>query len=99
MVVDEATGKLISEIGGKLNRVHGVAFSYGTGHGFITSGGDSTVTMFDLATRDLPKVKPVPRYVEKSKGLLAPLNDAIRSDVESMTKHGHTLLSLAATAH
>jgi len=50
MVVDEATGKLISEIGGKLNRVHGVAFSYGTGHGFITSGGDSTVTMFDLAT-------------------------------------------------
>ena len=50
MVVDEATGKLISEIGGKLNRVHGVAFSYGTGHRFITSGGDSTVTMFDLAT-------------------------------------------------
>src|SRR4051812_47396181 len=35
MVVDEAIGKLISEIGGKLNRVHGVAFSYGTGHGFI----------------------------------------------------------------
>lgn len=50
MVVDEATGKLISEIGGKLNRVHGVAFSYATGRGFITSGGDSTVTMFDLST-------------------------------------------------
>jgi YVTN family beta-propeller protein len=50
MVVDEATGKLIGEIGGKLNRVHGVAFSYATGHGFITSGGDSTVTMFDLAS-------------------------------------------------
>jgi YVTN family beta-propeller protein len=50
MVVDEATGKPISEIGGKLNRAHGVAFSYSTGHGFITSGGDSTVTMFDLKT-------------------------------------------------
>ena len=50
MVVDEATGKLVGEIGGTLNRVHGVAFSYATGHGFITSGGDSTVTMFDLAT-------------------------------------------------
>jgi DNA-binding beta-propeller fold protein YncE len=53
MVVDEATGKLVGEIGGKLNRVHGVAFSYSTGHGFITSGGDSTVTMFDLATLDV----------------------------------------------
>jgi len=50
MVVDGATGKLVSEIGGKLNRVHGVAFSYATGHGFISSGGDSAVTMFDLAT-------------------------------------------------
>jgi YVTN family beta-propeller protein len=50
MVVDEPTGKLVGEIGGTLNRVHGVAFSYATGHGFITSGGDSTVTMFDLAT-------------------------------------------------
>jgi YVTN family beta-propeller protein len=53
MVVDEATGKLLSEIGGALKRVHGVALSYPTGHGFITSGGDSTVTMFDLATLEV----------------------------------------------
>jgi len=49
MVVDPATGKLLGEIPG-LNRAHGVAFAYGAGHGFATSGADSTVTMFDLKT-------------------------------------------------
>ena len=47
MVVDPSTGKLITEIPG-MNRAHGVAFAYDLGHGFATSGGDSTVTMFDL---------------------------------------------------
>ena len=49
MVLDEATGKLLGEIPG-LQRGHGVAFAYGAGHGFITSGADSSVVMFDLAT-------------------------------------------------
>jgi DNA-binding beta-propeller fold protein YncE len=48
-VVDPATGHILGEIMG-LNRAHGVAFAYPTGHGFITSGGDSTVFMFDLKT-------------------------------------------------
>src|SRR2546425_3286106 len=49
MVVDPASGKVLAEIPG-LNRAHGVAFSYETGHGFATSGADSAVTMFDLAS-------------------------------------------------
>jgi WD40 repeat protein len=49
MVVDPETGKLLGEITG-LERAHGIAFSYETGHGFASSGTDSTVTMFDLKT-------------------------------------------------
>ncbi|HEU6450973.1 MAG TPA: YncE family protein [Gemmatimonadaceae bacterium] len=49
MVVDPDKGTLLAEIPG-LDRAHGIAFSYATGHGFATSGADSTVTMFDLAT-------------------------------------------------
>lgn len=57
MVVDEASGKLLGEIPG-LNRGHGVALDYSTNHGFATSGADSTVVMFDLAT--LAVLKRVP---------------------------------------
>jgi YVTN family beta-propeller protein len=49
MVVDPATGKLLGEIPG-FQRAHGVAFDDASGHGFATSGGDSTVVMFDLRT-------------------------------------------------
>lgn len=49
MVVDPSNGKLIGEIKG-LNRAHGIAFAYRAGHGFVTSGEDSTVYMFDLKT-------------------------------------------------
>jgi hypothetical protein len=49
MVVDPAAGTALGEIPG-LNRAHGVAFDYASGHGFATSGADSTVTMFDLRT-------------------------------------------------
>ena len=47
MVIDPESGKLLAEIPG-LNRAHGVAFSYATGKGFATSGGDSSVIVFDL---------------------------------------------------
>ncbi len=49
MVVDPETGALLGQIAG-LNRAHGIAFDYAAGHGFATSGADSTVTMFDLKT-------------------------------------------------
>ena len=49
MVIDENSGKLLHEITG-LHRTHGVAFDYGAKHGFVTASGDSSVTMFDLAT-------------------------------------------------
>lgn len=49
MVVDPASGKVLAEIPG-LNRAHGVAFDYASGHGFASSGADSTVTIFDLKT-------------------------------------------------
>ena len=47
MVVDPVAGTVLAEIPG-LNRAHGVAFDYASGHGFATSGADSTVTMVDL---------------------------------------------------
>jgi len=47
MVVDPETGKLLGEIPG-LNGAHGTALAYPAGHGFATSGHDSSVTMFDL---------------------------------------------------
>jgi hypothetical protein len=49
MVVNPSDGKVLGEITG-LDGAHGIAFVYETGHGFITSGRDSTVTMFDLET-------------------------------------------------
>jgi DNA-binding beta-propeller fold protein YncE len=49
MVVDPKSGKLLGEVPG-LNGAHGVALVYATGHGFATSGRDSSVTMFDLKT-------------------------------------------------
>jgi YVTN family beta-propeller protein len=49
MVVDPDEGTVLGELTG-LHGAHGVAFSYAAGHGFITSGADSSVTMFDLAT-------------------------------------------------
>lgn len=49
MVVNPDNGRQIGEIPG-FNRSHGIAFDYKTGHGFATSGGDSSVIMFDLKT-------------------------------------------------
>jgi len=49
MVVDEATAKVLGDIG-DTPRVHGIAFARKAGHGFTTNAGDSTSTMFDLKT-------------------------------------------------
>ncbi len=57
MVVDPDSGRLLGEVPG-LNGAHGVALAYTTGHGFATSGHDSSVTMFDLKTlRPLGRIK------------------------------------------
>lgn len=47
MVIDGATGKVIGDIS-DTPRTHGIALAEKSGRGFITNGGDSTVTMFDL---------------------------------------------------
>jgi DNA-binding beta-propeller fold protein YncE len=49
MVVDETSGKLLGEVTG-INGAHGTAIVERTGHGFATSGNDSSVVMFDLST-------------------------------------------------
>ena len=49
MVVDGATGKVLGDIP-DTPRTHGIALVPASHHGFITNGGDSTVTMFDLAS-------------------------------------------------
>ncbi len=49
MVVDEVSGKLLGEVTG-IKGAHGTAIAAGSGHGFATSGNDSSVVMFDLTT-------------------------------------------------
>src|SRR5207247_3559136 len=49
MVIDGATGKVIGDIP-DTPRNHGIALAPKSNHGFITSAGDSTVTMVDLKT-------------------------------------------------
>lgn len=52
LVVDADSGAVLGEIPG-LNGAHGVALAYEAGHGFASSGRDSTVTMFDLKTLEV----------------------------------------------
>src|SRR5258705_499724 len=57
MVIDGATGKVIGDIP-DTPRTHGIALAPKSNHGFITSAGDSTVTMFDLkALAPIKKIK------------------------------------------
>ncbi len=49
IVVDMNDGRVIREIGG-INGAHGTALVPATGHGFATSGNDSSIVMFDLKT-------------------------------------------------
>jgi DNA-binding beta-propeller fold protein YncE len=49
MVIDEDSGKLLGEVAG-IHGAHGTAIAENTGHGFATSGDDSSVVMFDLKT-------------------------------------------------
>ena len=49
MVVDMNNGRLIAAVTG-INGAHGTALAPATGHGFATSGNDSSIVMFDLKT-------------------------------------------------
>jgi DNA-binding beta-propeller fold protein YncE len=49
MVVDDRNGKLIGEVS-EINGAHGTAIAPKSGHGFATSGNDSSIVMFDLTT-------------------------------------------------
>jgi DNA-binding beta-propeller fold protein YncE len=59
MVIDGNTGKVIGDIP-DTPRNHGIALAPKSGHGFITSAGDSTVEMFDIATLAVIKRIAVP---------------------------------------
>jgi DNA-binding beta-propeller fold protein YncE len=49
MVVDETSGKLLGEVP-DIHGAHGTAIAEKSGHGFATSGNDSSIVMFDLKT-------------------------------------------------
>ena len=59
MVVDGNTGKVIGDVP-DTPRTHGIALAPKSGRGFITNGGDSTVTMFDLTSLAVVKKIKVP---------------------------------------
>src|SRR3989454_6930389 len=59
MVVDGTTGKVLGDIP-DTPRNHGIALAPTSNHGFITSAGDSTVTMFDLRTLAVIKKIKIP---------------------------------------
>ena len=59
MVIDGATGKVLGDIP-DTPRNHGIALAASSNHGFITSAGDSSVTMFDLKTLAVIKRIKIP---------------------------------------
>ncbi len=58
LVMDGTTGKVVGDIP-DTPHTHGIALAPKSGRGFITNGGDSTVTMFDLKTLAVIKKIPV----------------------------------------
>jgi DNA-binding beta-propeller fold protein YncE len=67
MVIDGASGKVIGDIP-DTPRCHGIALAPKSGHGFVTNGGDSTVTMFDLKT--LAVIRKIPVSVGGLDGIM-----------------------------
>jgi hypothetical protein len=67
MVIDGPAGKVLGDIM-DTPRTHGAALAPKSNHGFITSAGDSTVTMFDLKT--LAPIKKIPVAVGGLDGIM-----------------------------
>jgi WD40 repeat protein len=82
MVVDGLTGKVLGDIA-DTPRTHGIALSQKSGHGFITNGGDSTVTMFDLST--LAVIQKIPTNSNGVDGIMYDdFNDRVVLTLHSM---------------
>jgi DNA-binding beta-propeller fold protein YncE len=67
MVIDGPTGKVIGDIP-DTPHTHGIALAPKSNHGFVTNGGDSTVTMFDLKT--LAVIKKIPVHTGGLDGIM-----------------------------
>jgi DNA-binding beta-propeller fold protein YncE len=89
MVIDAATGKVIGDIP-DTPRNHGIALAPASKHGFITSAGDSSVTMFDLTTLAVIKKIPV-----KTGGLDGIMYDDF-SDRIILTNHSRPIGTVVA---
>ena len=89
MVVDGATGKVLGDIP-DTPRTHGIALAPASHHGFITNGGDSTVTMFDLQSLAVIKKIPV-----RTGGLDGIMYDDF-SDRIILTNHSRPIGTLVA---
>ncbi len=84
MVVNGATGEVLGDIG-DTPRVHGVALVSRWHHGFTTNAGDSTVTMFDLAT-----LAPIRKIAIPTGGLDGIMYDA-SADRVILTNHSRPI--------
>ena len=84
MVIDGASGKVIGDIP-DTPRNHGIALAPKSNHGFITSAGDSTVTMFDL------KTLAVIRKIKIATGGLDGIMYEDFSDRIILTNHSHPI--------
>lgn len=84
MVIDGATGKVLGDIT-DTPRAHGVALAPKWKHGFTTNAGDSTVTMFDLAT-----LAPIRKIQTHTGGLDGIMYDAY-SDRVILTNHSRPI--------
>jgi len=82
MVVDGPTGKVLGDIP-DTPRTHGIALVPKSNHGFITNGGDSTVTMFDL--KSLAVIRKIPVATGGLDGIM--YDDY--SDRIILTNHSH----------
>ena len=89
MVIDGATGKVIGDIP-DTPRTHGIALVASAHHGFITNGGDSTVTMFELGSLAVLKKIRV-----ASGGLDGIMYDAA-DDRVMLTNHSHPIGTVTA---
>src|SRR5438067_10091716 len=67
MVVDGSTGKVLGDIP-DTPRPHGIALAPTSQRGFITNGGDSTVTMFDL--KSLAVIRKIPVHTGGLDGIM-----------------------------
>jgi YVTN family beta-propeller protein len=83
MVVDTRDGKLVGEVP-DIHGAHGTALAPKSGHGFATSGNDSSIVMFDLAT-----FKVLGR-VHAAEDADAIIYDAVSDRVFSMNGDAHS---------